>query len=111
MSSDVKFDSFKGRLASHGGSAVPSGLSATTVKESPKLIWAQNPHPPAPGFWDDYPRNLVKKYQTYFQKSDGLPVHLKKGMKDRLIYSSTMGITIFGTIFACYTLYKMTKKD
>ncbi|XP_033916614.1 cytochrome c oxidase subunit 7A-related protein, mitochondrial isoform X2 [Melopsittacus undulatus] len=39
------------------------------------------------------------------QKPDGLPVHLKRGVPDRLLYRTTMALTIGGTIYCLVALY------
>ncbi|OCT77637.1 hypothetical protein XELAEV_18028729mg [Xenopus laevis] len=38
-------------------------------------------------------------------KSDGLPVHLKRGLPDRLLYRTTMALTLGGTIYCLIALY------
>ncbi|XP_039553840.1 cytochrome c oxidase subunit 7A-related protein, mitochondrial isoform X2 [Passer montanus] len=38
------------------------------------------------------------------QRSDGLPVHLKLGYPDRLLYRTTMALTIGGTIYCLVAL-------
>ncbi|NXP25976.1 CX7A2 oxidase, partial [Scytalopus superciliaris] len=48
--------------------------------------------------------NRVPEHQKLFQEDNGLPVHLKGGVKDALLYRTTMGITMFGTIYAIYHL-------
>ncbi|NXI05335.1 CX7A2 oxidase, partial [Pachycephala philippinensis] len=37
-------------------------------------------------------------------EDNGLPVHLKGGAKDALLYRTTAGLTVFGTIYALYYL-------
>ncbi|XP_032910435.1 cytochrome c oxidase subunit 7A-related protein, mitochondrial isoform X2 [Catharus ustulatus] len=39
------------------------------------------------------------------QRSDGLPVHLKRGYPDRMLYRTTMALTIGGTIYCLIALY------
>uniref|UniRef100_A0A8B9QFJ7 Cytochrome c oxidase subunit 7A2 like n=1 Tax=Apteryx owenii TaxID=8824 RepID=A0A8B9QFJ7_APTOW len=39
------------------------------------------------------------------QKADGLPVHLKRGVPDKLLYRTTMALTIGGTIYCLVALY------
>ncbi|XP_060103462.1 cytochrome c oxidase subunit 7A-related protein, mitochondrial isoform X3 [Heteronotia binoei] len=39
------------------------------------------------------------------QKPDGLPVHLKRGVPDKLLYRTTMALTIGGTIYCLIALY------
>ncbi|NP_001089916.1 cytochrome c oxidase subunit VIIa polypeptide 2 like L homeolog [Xenopus laevis] len=49
--------------------------------------------------------NRVPDLQKLFQKSDGLPVHLKRGLPDRLLYRTTMALTLGGTIYCLIALY------
>ncbi|RXN01263.1 hypothetical protein EOD39_7332 [Acipenser ruthenus] len=39
------------------------------------------------------------------QRSDGVPVHLKRGVPDKLLYRTTMALTIGGTIYCLVALY------
>ncbi|KAM6208497.1 cytochrome c oxidase subunit 7A2-like, mitochondrial isoform 3-T3 [Sarcoramphus papa] len=39
------------------------------------------------------------------QQADGLPVHLKRGVPDKLLYRTTMALTIGGTIYCLVALY------
>ncbi|XP_009089354.1 cytochrome c oxidase subunit 7A-related protein, mitochondrial isoform X2 [Serinus canaria] len=39
------------------------------------------------------------------QRSDGLPVHLKLGYPDKLLYRTTMALTIGGTIYCLVALF------
>ncbi|XP_071433712.1 cytochrome c oxidase subunit 7A2-like, mitochondrial isoform X2 [Pithys albifrons albifrons] len=39
------------------------------------------------------------------QKADGVPVHLKRGVPDKLLYRTTMALTIGGTIYCLVALY------
>uniref|UniRef100_A0A3Q0T0B5 Cytochrome c oxidase subunit 7A1, mitochondrial n=1 Tax=Amphilophus citrinellus TaxID=61819 RepID=A0A3Q0T0B5_AMPCI len=47
-------------------------------------------------------RNKVPEAQKIFQEDNGLPVHIKGGTGDVLLYRATMTLTIVGT---CYSLY------
>ncbi|XP_030632886.1 cytochrome c oxidase subunit 7A1, mitochondrial [Chanos chanos] len=49
-------------------------------------------------------RNKVPERQKLFQEDNGLPVHIKGGTTDVLLYRLTMTITIAGTCFSCYWL-------
>ncbi|NXB03818.1 COX7R oxidase, partial [Cnemophilus loriae] len=49
--------------------------------------------------------NKVPDLQKVFQRSDGLPVHLKRGVPDRMLYRTTMALTIGGTIYCLVALY------
>uniref|UniRef100_A0A665VJP5 Cytochrome c oxidase subunit 7A2 n=1 Tax=Echeneis naucrates TaxID=173247 RepID=A0A665VJP5_ECHNA len=59
-------------------------------------------------------RNRVPEKQKLFQEDNGLPVHLKGGATDALLYRATMGLTVFGTGYVLYELWKASfpqKKD
>ncbi|NWV52334.1 COX7R oxidase, partial [Daphoenositta chrysoptera] len=49
--------------------------------------------------------NKVPDLQKVFQRSDGLPVHLKRGLPDTMLYRTTMALTIGGTIYCLIALY------
>ncbi|NXR07514.1 CX7A2 oxidase, partial [Semnornis frantzii] len=40
--------------------------------------------------------NRVPEKQKLFQEDNGIPVHLKGGAMDMLLYRFTMGISLFG---------------
>lgn len=40
-----------------------------------------------------------------FQRLDGVPVHLKGGHMDRLLYRTTMGLTVGGVLYCMMALY------
>ncbi|KAL0969282.1 hypothetical protein UPYG_G00224990 [Umbra pygmaea] len=48
--------------------------------------------------------NVVKEKQKLFQADNGMPVHLKGGAADAILYRLTMALTVFGTGFALYEL-------
>uniref|UniRef100_A0A8C0GP06 Uncharacterized protein n=1 Tax=Chelonoidis abingdonii TaxID=106734 RepID=A0A8C0GP06_CHEAB len=47
-------------------------------------------------------KNKVPEHQKLFQADNDLPVHLKGGMVDGLLYRLTMTIAVFGT--CCFLL-------
>ncbi|XP_041803902.1 cytochrome c oxidase subunit 7A-related protein, mitochondrial-like [Chelmon rostratus] len=49
--------------------------------------------------------NRVPDLQKFFQKSDGVPVHLKRGPMDKLLYQTTMGLTVGGALYCLVALY------
>ncbi|XP_044070730.1 cytochrome c oxidase subunit 7A-related protein, mitochondrial-like isoform X3 [Siniperca chuatsi] len=49
--------------------------------------------------------NRVPELQKVFQRSDGVPVHLKKGLIDKLLYRTTMGLTVGGALYCLVALY------
>ncbi|CAD7672313.1 unnamed protein product [Nyctereutes procyonoides] len=34
--------------------------------------------------------------QKFFQKSDGVPIHPKRGLSDQMLYRTTMALTLWG---------------
>ncbi|XP_053470276.1 cytochrome c oxidase subunit 7A2, mitochondrial isoform X1 [Ictalurus furcatus] len=50
--------------------------------------------------------NKVPQKQKLFQENNGIPVHLKGGAGDAILYRTTMGLTILGTVFVIYELVK-----
>uniref|UniRef100_A0A8C5JNV0 Cytochrome c oxidase subunit 7A2, mitochondrial n=1 Tax=Junco hyemalis TaxID=40217 RepID=A0A8C5JNV0_JUNHY len=48
--------------------------------------------------------NRVSENQKIFQEDNGLPVHLKGGAKDSMLYRTTAGLTLFGTMYTVYYL-------
>ncbi|XP_063772895.1 cytochrome c oxidase subunit 7A2, mitochondrial [Pseudophryne corroboree] len=51
-------------------------------------------------------QNKVAEKQKLFQEDNGLPVHLKAGLSDALMYRLTMGITLFGTLYSIFEIVK-----
>ncbi|XP_020501741.1 cytochrome c oxidase subunit 7A-related protein, mitochondrial [Labrus bergylta] len=49
--------------------------------------------------------NKVPHLQKAFQMSDGIPVHLKRGVMDKLLYRTTMGLTVGGALYCLVALY------
>ncbi|XP_069829595.1 cytochrome c oxidase subunit 7A2, mitochondrial [Dendropsophus ebraccatus] len=51
-------------------------------------------------------RNKVPEKQKLFQEDNGVPVHLKAGTGDLLLYRLTMGLTVFGSGYALFEIVK-----
>ncbi|XP_056421870.1 cytochrome c oxidase subunit 7A2, mitochondrial [Hyla sarda] len=51
-------------------------------------------------------QNKVAEKQKLFQEDNGIPVHLKAGTGDLLLYRLTMGLTVFGTAYALFEIVK-----
>lgn len=49
--------------------------------------------------------NRVPDLQRLFQTSDGIPIHLKRGVPDRLLYRTTMALTVGGALYCLVALY------
>ncbi|KFW91430.1 hypothetical protein N336_01550, partial [Phalacrocorax carbo] len=57
--------------------------------------------------------NRVPEKQKLFQEDNGIPVYLKGGIMDALLYRLTMGLTGLGTAYVVYELLvaSMPKKQ
>ncbi|XP_076127890.1 cytochrome c oxidase subunit 7A2, mitochondrial-like [Alosa pseudoharengus] len=58
--------------------------------------------------------NRVPQKQKFFQEDNGIPIHLKGGVTDAILYRTTMGLTILGTGYVIYELVNAAlpkKKD
>uniref|UniRef100_H2MT09 Cytochrome c oxidase subunit 7A2, mitochondrial n=1 Tax=Oryzias latipes TaxID=8090 RepID=H2MT09_ORYLA len=58
--------------------------------------------------------NKVPQKQKHFQEDNGMPVHLKGGSADALLYRMTMALTVLGAGYVVYELVKASfpqKKD
>ncbi|XP_015234478.1 PREDICTED: cytochrome c oxidase subunit 7A2, mitochondrial-like [Cyprinodon variegatus] len=50
--------------------------------------------------------NKVPQKQKIFQEDNGMPIHLKGGSGDALLYRATMALTVLGVGFTLYELVK-----
>ncbi|XP_054474640.1 cytochrome c oxidase subunit 7A2, mitochondrial [Anoplopoma fimbria] len=48
--------------------------------------------------------NKVPQNQKLFQEDNGLPIHLKGGTADAVLYRTTMALTILGAGYVVYEL-------
>ncbi|XP_074024031.1 cytochrome c oxidase subunit 7A2-like, mitochondrial isoform X1 [Numenius arquata] len=107
-----KFSGVTQRLVEAAASAAynPQGLKPIVSTESPPLSFGTTSKlasdlPATDSFLG---KNKVPDLQKLFQsdlKADGLPVHLKRGVPDKLLYRTTMALTIGGTIYCLIALY------
>ncbi|XP_029281863.1 cytochrome c oxidase subunit 7A2b [Cottoperca gobio] len=51
--------------------------------------------------------NKVPQKQKHFQEDNGMPIHLKGGGSDTLLYRLTMGLTVMGAAYAVFELVKV----
>uniref|UniRef100_A0A8C6SEH8 Cytochrome c oxidase subunit 7A1, mitochondrial n=1 Tax=Neogobius melanostomus TaxID=47308 RepID=A0A8C6SEH8_9GOBI len=59
-------------------------------------------------------KNKVPDAQRFFQEDNGLPIHIKGGTVDVLLYRFTMTLTVAGSGYAVYWLLRAAlprKKD
>ncbi|KAM9317360.1 cytochrome c oxidase subunit 7A2-like, mitochondrial [Gastrophryne carolinensis] len=83
----------------------PQGLRPFTFPEAPAPIFATPTKLPGESASEYLGKNKVPELQKLFQKPDGIPVHLKRGYTDRLLYRTTMALTIGGTIYCLVAIY------
>ncbi|KAM4694102.1 cytochrome c oxidase subunit 7A2-like, mitochondrial [Discoglossus pictus] len=83
----------------------PQGLRPAIYSEGPTTIFATPTKLASESAPEYLGKNRVPDLQRLFQKSDGLPVHLKRGLPDRLLYRTTMALTVGGTIYCLVALY------
>ncbi|XP_078131606.1 cytochrome c oxidase subunit 7A2b [Sander vitreus] len=50
--------------------------------------------------------NKVPQKQKMFQEDNGMPIHLKGGTSDALLYRTTMALTVLGAGYVVYELVK-----
>ncbi|KAK1794121.1 hypothetical protein P4O66_011018 [Electrophorus voltai] len=104
-----KFSGFTQRLTGSLPSSAhnPQGLRPGVPSEAPTMIFAT----PTKLVSESGPSleymsaNKVPDLQRIFQSSDGIPVHLKRGVPDRLLYRTTMALTIGGALYCLVALY------
>ncbi|XP_004627710.1 cytochrome c oxidase subunit 7A-related protein, mitochondrial [Octodon degus] len=103
-----KFSGFTQKLAGAWASEAynPQGLKPVVSTEAPPIIFATPTKLTSSYPTYDYAgKNKVPELQKFFQKPDGVPVHLKRGLPDRMLYRTTMALTLGGTIYCLVALY------
>ncbi|XP_078135691.1 cytochrome c oxidase subunit 7A2-like, mitochondrial isoform X1 [Sander vitreus] len=88
------------------GSGV-SGLRPGVPAEAPAMIFATPTKvvSEAGSMVEYLGANRVPDLQRLFQTSDGIPIHLKRGVPDRLLYRTTMALTVGGALYCLVALY------
>ncbi|NXU87242.1 COX7R oxidase, partial [Xiphorhynchus elegans] len=103
-----KFSGFSQRLvgATAAAAYTPQGLKPIVSTESSAPVFGTSKLASDLPATDSFlSNNKVPDLQKIFQKADGLPVHLKRGVPDKLLYRTTMALTIGGTIYCLIALY------
>ncbi|XP_076616446.1 cytochrome c oxidase subunit 7A2-like, mitochondrial [Chaetodon auriga] len=85
----------------------PQGLRPGVPAESPTMMFATPTKlaSEAGSSVEYMGTNRVPDFQRVFQTSDGLPIHLKRGVPDRLLYRTTMALTVGGALYCLVALY------
>ncbi|XP_034050311.1 cytochrome c oxidase subunit 7A-related protein, mitochondrial [Thalassophryne amazonica] len=104
-----KFSGFTQKLT---GSPAPAAYGPQVLKpglppESPTMIFATPTKLASEdGSRVEYMRkNRVPHLQRVFQVADHFPVHLKHGYPDRLLYRTTMALTVGGVLYCLVAIY------
>ncbi|XP_077407907.1 cytochrome c oxidase subunit 7A2-like, mitochondrial [Vanacampus margaritifer] len=104
-----KFSGITQKLAGSSSSTayVPQGLKPVVPAESPPMTFAVPTKvvSDTPSKVEYAVANKVPHFQKIFQKNDGVPVYLKRGLPDRLLYRTTMALTIGGGLYCLVALY------
>uniref|UniRef100_UPI00398F3206 cytochrome c oxidase subunit 7A2, mitochondrial-like n=1 Tax=Pristiophorus japonicus TaxID=55135 RepID=UPI00398F3206 len=53
-------------------------------------------------------QNRIAEKQKIFQEDNGIPVHLKGGVTDAVLYRLTMALTVVGTGYVLYKLVRIS---
>ncbi|XP_073684431.1 cytochrome c oxidase subunit 7A-related protein, mitochondrial [Garra rufa] len=104
-----KFSGFTQRLTGAVSSSAynPQGLRPHIPSESPNVIFATPTKlaSESNAVVEYMGANKVPDLQRIFQASDEIPVHLKRGVPDRLLYRTTMALTVGGALYCLVALY------
>ncbi|XP_003977226.2 cytochrome c oxidase subunit 7A2-like, mitochondrial [Takifugu rubripes] len=104
-----KFSGITQKLTGSGPAVAynPQGLRPAVPAEPPAMVFGTptrvlSEAGPAVDFMGV---NKVPDLQRIFQTTDGVPVHLKRGYPDRLLYRTTMALTVGGALYCLVALY------
>ncbi|XP_046322842.1 cytochrome c oxidase subunit 7A-related protein, mitochondrial-like [Marmota monax] len=103
-----KFSGFTQKLTGPWASEAysPQGLRPVVSTEAPPIIFATPTKlTSSPTGYDYAGKNKVPELQKFFQKCDGVSVHLKRGLPDQMLYRTTMVLTVGGTVYCLIALY------
>ncbi|XP_068161728.1 cytochrome c oxidase subunit 7A-related protein, mitochondrial [Antennarius striatus] len=102
-----RFSGFTQKLTGSGLSAAytPQGLRPSVPGEAPSMIFGTPTKVLSEATTGYMESNRVPELQRLFQKSDGVPIHLKRGVPDRLLYRTTMALTVGGVVYCLVALY------
>lgn len=102
-----KFSSFTQKLAGAWASEAytPQGLKPVSTEAPPVIFATPTKLTSSVTAYDYAGKNKVPELQRFFQKADGVPIHLKRGLPDQMLYRTTMALTVGGTIYCLIALY------
>ncbi|XP_033120358.1 cytochrome c oxidase subunit 7A-related protein, mitochondrial-like [Anneissia japonica] len=96
----------------------PEGIKKLKCADPPKIQWAVKPMPPAPQYsplggdqiFGSLIRNRVYEKWPLFQANDGVPVHLKRGARDRVSFMLFAGFVGCSTLYTLFQLGRLINK-
>ncbi|KAG7259778.1 hypothetical protein CRUP_021663 [Coryphaenoides rupestris] len=104
-----KLNGFTQKLSGAGVASAysPQGLRPGVPGEAPAMVFTTPTKMAAEaGSALEYMgANRVPGLQRLFQVADSTPVHLKRGVPDRLLYRTTMALTVGGALYCLVALY------
>jgi len=112
-----RLNNFTGRLigSTHIQPYFPIGANPLDKSESPKVVYHDAHFKPvshtSPRHSSTSSSNLyaaLKKKQQLFQRIDDLPVHIKGGPIDKVLFGVTMALCVVGIGYSLQTLYVMS---
>ncbi|KDR19493.1 cytochrome c oxidase subunit 7A1, mitochondrial-like [Zootermopsis nevadensis] len=111
-----RFNSFTGRLigSAHIQPYFPISVKLLNKNDPPKIVFQDASVKPVTQTSTRYSSTnksdlyaALKKKQALFQKNDGVPIHLKGGPVDKVLYGITLALCAVGTVLSLQTLFVM----
>nr|AGM32612.1 cytochrome c oxidase subunit VIIa [Coptotermes formosanus] len=112
-----RLNNFTGRLigSTHIQPYYPIGVKPLDKSEPPKVVYHDASLKPvthtSPRYSSTSTSNMyaaLKKKQELFQRNDGLPIHVKGGPVDKVLFGITMALCVIGTAYSLQTLYVLS---
>ncbi|XP_064338929.1 cytochrome c oxidase subunit 7A-related protein, mitochondrial-like [Camelus dromedarius] len=108
-----KFSGFTQKLPGAWASDAysPQGLTPVVSKEAPPSILATPTELSSNSTAYDYAgKTKFQRHKSFFQKPDGVPIHLKRGLPDQMLHRTTMALMVGGPIYCLISLYMAQKQ-
>lgn len=93
------------------GAGIPAHC-VTPARDLPGCVTSRIPQDPGASGASEAPACLHPALQPPFtapsaplQRPDGVPVHLKRGLPDQMLYRTTLALTVGGTLYCLVALY------
>ncbi|KAM9837512.1 cytochrome c oxidase subunit 7A2-like, mitochondrial [Aulostomus maculatus] len=104
-----KFNGFTQKLTGSSPTTAynPQGLRPTVPAEAPAMVFATPTKvvSEARTTAEYLGANRVPDLQRFYQTIDSIPIHLRRGVPDKLLYRTTMALTVGGSLYCLVALY------